>query len=231
MRPEAQSEMLSAALRTSSEVHFARDSEEQAQPHLGRASSFVTRANIGTALATLNVLQALGWDVPKDAQCRGLSNYPEITGQKGRWERVDLPAGPTVVFDGAHNVDSVAAAVEAIESFAASREGKVHVIWGAVADKDHSDVMALLPTDASYTWCAADIPRAMKGADVAKLRPELGGEVCESPAEALRHCIEEGLENDVIWVGGSLFVVGDALRDAPSVVPNWPDSASSDNPA
>lgn len=231
MRPEAQSEMLSAALRTSSEVHFARDFENQAQLHLDRSSSFVTRANLGTALATLNVLQALGWDVPQDAQHRGLSKYPEITGQRGRWERVDLPDGPTVVFDGAHNVDSVAVAVEAIESLAASREGKVHVVWGAVADKDHSDVMALLPPDAAYTWCAADIPRAMKGTEVAKLRPELGGEVRESPAEALKHCIEEGRENDVIWVGGSLFVVGDALRDAPSVVPNWPDSAFSDNPA
>ena len=84
------------------------------------------------------------------------------------------------------------------------------MVWGAVADKDHSDVMALLPPDAAYTWCAADIPRAMKGTEVAKLRPELGGEVRESPAEALKHCIEEGRENDV-WVGGSLFVVGDAL--------------------
>ena len=45
----------------------------------------------------------------------------------------------------------------------------------------------------------------MKGTEVAKLRPELGGEVRESPAEALKHCIEEGRENDVIWVGGSLL--------------------------
>ena len=100
--------------------HFARDFENQAQLHLDRSSSFQTRVTLGTALTTLNVLQALGWDVPQDAQHRGLSKYPEITGQRGRWERVDFPDGPTVVFDGAYNVDS-RRAVEAIESLAASR--------------------------------------------------------------------------------------------------------------
>ena len=89
-------------------------------------------------------------------------------------------------------------------------------------------MMALLPPDAAHTRCRGH-PKGHEGTEVAELQPELGGEVRESPVEALKHCIEEGRENDVIWVGGA-FVVGDALRDAPSVVPNWPYSAFSDNP-
>ena len=85
MRP-GQSEMLSAALRTSSEVHFARDFENQAQLHLDRSPSFVTRANLGTALATLNVLRASVGTFPRCPAPRPVQ-YPEITGQRGRWER------------------------------------------------------------------------------------------------------------------------------------------------
>jgi dihydrofolate synthase/folylpolyglutamate synthase len=96
------------------------------------------------------------------------------------------------------------------------------VIWGAVADKDHHEVMSLLPEYASYVWCAAVIPRAMEASQVATLRPALSGAVVSAPVEALAHALDAAGKNDVIWVGGSLFVVGDVLRDAPQRIEDWP---------
>ena len=222
MRPEAQSELLAAALRSSSEVHFARDVEEEASTHFGADSSFVKRQNLSTALATLKVLQANEWPISEEAMASGLADHAQITGQRGRWQEVTVPGWPCVILDGAHNIDGVAAMVRALESKVQSRGGKLWVIWGAVADKGHSEVMALLPEDASYVWCTADIPRAMEASKVASLRPTLSGAVAESPVEALVHALDGAGEHDVIWVGGSLFVVGDVLRDAPQRIADWP---------
>ena len=86
-------------------------------------------------------------------------------------------------------------------------------------------MMALLPELATYWWCAADIPRAMAPNLVASVRPELNGEVLDSPLEALRGALASGASEDVIWVGGSLFVVGDVLRDAPGSIEGWPHMA------
>ena len=179
MRPEAQSELLAAALRSSSEVHFARDVEEEASTHFGADSSFVTRQNLSTAMAALKVLQANEWSISEEAMASGLADHAQITGQRGRWQEVTVPGWPCVILDGAHNIDGVAAMVRALESKVQSRGGKLWVIWGAVADKDHSEVMALLPEDAFYVWCAADIPRAMEASKVASLRPTLSGAVVE----------------------------------------------------
>ena len=222
MRPEAQSELLAAALRSSSEVHFARDVEGEALAQLRVEASFVTRQNLSTALATLKVLQARDWAISEEAIQSGLSDYATITGQRGRWQEVACPGQPLVILDGAHNVDGVAAMVRALEAKVQARGGRLWVIWGAVADKDHREVMSLLPENASYVWCAADIPRAMEASKVASLRPALSGAVVSVPVEALAHALDAAGENDVIWVGGSLFVVGDVLRDAPRRIPGWP---------
>ena len=222
MRPEAQSELLAAALRSSSEVHFARDVEGEASEHLHEEASLVTRQNLSTALATVKVLQARDWEVPEEALQSGLADYATITGQRGRWQEVDVPGRPLVILDGAHNVDGVAAMVRALEAKTQSRGGMLRVVWGAVADKDHHEVMSLLPENASYVWCAADIPRAMEASKVAKLRPALAGAVVNAPVEALAHAMDAAGESDVIWVGGSLFVVGDVLRDAPKRIADWP---------
>ena len=222
MRPEAQSEMLSAAMKSSSEMHFARDVESEASAHLGVEASLVKEKNLSTALAVLQVLQSVGWDLSERAIQDGLADYARLTGQRGRWQRVDMPHAATVVLDGAHNVDGVAATVRALRGLAEGRGGRLTVIWGAVADKDHSEVMALLPEEASYVWCAADIPRAMPASAVSQLRPVLKGVVVDRPVKALERALMEASSEDVVWVGGSLFVVGDVLKDAPSVFAQWP---------
>ena len=186
MRPDAQSELLAAALKTSSEVHFAQDFKLKYEHLVDAEDSFVIRANVGTAYATLHVLKQMGWHWSEQALTRGLNNHAILTGQLGRWQRIDLLDRPLVVLDGAHNLDGVTRTVEELETLTKKRGGHLHVVWGAVSDKDASAVMGLLPEDAMYWWCAADIPRAMSPDLVANVRPELSGGIAASPVDALQ---------------------------------------------
>ena len=227
MRPEAQSEMLAAALRTSSEVHVARDVQDSARVLLGDLASPVDQANASTAVAVLQALQAGGWSLSESHIAEGVNRHRDISGQRGRWQSVDVKGKALVVLDGAHNLDGVRAISTALAMQVKERGGRLHVIWGTVGDKDPSEVMALLPVDAAYRWCAADIPRAMAVDRVAAVRPELNGESHDTPVAALQAVLDEAEERDVIWVGGSLFVVGDVLRDASGVIPGWPSDDGS----
>ena len=222
MRPEAQSELLAAALKTSSEVHFAQDFSTAHANLVSQDDSFVVKANVGTAYAALHVLKQRGWPCSEEALLEGLTNHASLTGQRGRWQCLELSDGPVVVLDGAHNLDGVSNTVEELLSLVRRRGGVLHVVWGAVADKDSSEVMALLPEVAKYWWCAADIPRAMSTDLVSKVRPALQGEAMGAPVDALQGALAHAVQEDVIWVGGSLFVVGDVLRDAPGSIEGWP---------
>ena len=91
MRPDAQSELLAAALKTSSEVHFATDFKNALSNHVRSDDSFVVKANAGTAYAALHVLKQQGWRWSEDALSHGLKNHTSLTGQLGRWQCVELP--------------------------------------------------------------------------------------------------------------------------------------------
>jgi dihydrofolate synthase / folylpolyglutamate synthase len=226
MRPEALSEMLLASLRTSSEVHYARDAEPDLRRLGLESDSPVDRANLSTAFAVTQVLRSRGWKISEDAAVDGLRNHRSTTGQQGRWQRIELRDRPEVILDGAHNVDGVRTTLAELLPRAKRRGGRVWIVWGAVADKDPQAVMSLLPSEARFVWCAADIPRAMNPKALSEVRPELAGEVSSSAVVALQRTFELADARDVVWVGGSLFVVGDVLRDAPTEIDGWPVEAT-----
>ena len=222
MRPEAQSEVLSAALRHSCEVHVARDHEKDMASWSNHLVSPVDRANGSTAFAICHVLNQQGWSLSNNRIQEGILHHRRHTGQRGRWQCIELPGKALIVLDGAHNLDGVSATHQALSGLLEQRGGRLHVVWGTVRDKNPIEVMMLLPEDAQYWWCAADIPRAMSPIDVSNVRPELKGMALDSPVLALEAALNAANAEDVIWVGGSLFVVGDVLRAAPAVWPEWP---------
>ena len=215
MRPEAQSEILAAALRTSSEMHFALE-RVQAMPsrEVGEESP-VDAVNRATAFALLEVLTARGWTCSLSAMEEGLWNHTAHSGQQGRWQVLSHPGHPKVVLDGGHNVDGVQLVVDKLSLMRQNRGGQLHVVWGAVADKDLDAVLSLLPSDAVCHWCQADIPRALPSEKLQETAARLGltGSKFRRVIDAYRHALQVARPEDVIWVGGSLFVVGDLIRD------------------
>ena len=102
-----------------------------------------------------------------------------------------------------------------LNSMCEARGGQLHVVWGAVADKDLDAVLSLLPSDAVCHWCQADIPRALPADELQETAAQLGlsGGCFDRVEDAYRHALHVAQPEDVVWVGGSLFVVGNLLRD------------------
>ena len=215
MRPEAQSEILAAALRSSSEMHFALERVPDMPSRKVGTESPVDAVNRATAFALLEVLEAAGWACPRSAMEEGLWNHAVHSGQEGRWQVLSQPEHPRVVLDGGHNVDGVKLVVGKLNSMCEARGGQLHVVWGAVADKDLEAVLSLLPSAAVCHWCQADIPRALPADELQEKAAQLGlsGGCFDRVEDAYRHALDVAQPEDVVWVGGSLFVVGNLLRD------------------
>ena len=139
---------------------------------------------------------------------RGLQNVVLNTGLRGRWEIIDEQ--PKIIADVAHNTSGLEAVFTQLkhEHFEA-----LHIVFGVVADKNLDAILALLPKKAHYYLCAADVPRAMQVADLAvKFKKEhFGFNTYSNVKNALAEAKSTAAKDDLIFVGGSLFVVAEIL--------------------
>ena len=89
------------------------------------------------------------------------------------------------------------------------------IVYGIMADKALDDIAPLMPADADYILCAPKGNRALPvqelHARLSTLRPELRLEDAPSVAEAVRTAISKSQNESIIYIGGSTFVVAEAL--------------------
>jgi len=165
--------------------------------------------NIATVLRVLDLLEGkiAGRTFPvRD----GLMKVRELTGFMGRWQV--MRQAPLVICDSGHNVDGLR---NSIGQLSQMEHDRLHIVLGMVNDKDRSAILGLLPADAEYYFTRAGIPRALDQ-DILRTEAEmysLKGSSYPSVIEAYRSALEHAGEKDIIFVGGSSFVVGDFLRD------------------
>lgn len=164
--------------------------------------------NARTALGAIDHLRAHGWRIPDEAVARGFTKVVANTGLRGRWEVIGQ--APLTIADVAHNADGMRV-VKAM--LANTPHEKLHLVLGMVNDKDIDAVLELLPTEASYHFCKADIPR---GLDAGALRTKgatlgLSGISHPSVQDALTAARRAAGEHDLVLVTGSVFVVAEAL--------------------
>ncbi len=164
------------------------------------------RFNIPGVLETIDVLRHLGWSVSENQLRSGIRQVASITGLKGRWQKIN--DRPLTICDTGHNIDGVRLVMEQI---AATPHDKLHIVWGMVRDKDIRPVLALLPADAAYYFCNAQIPRAMPAFELAAYAATRGlqGEVVEDVNEAIKRATARASSSDLILIGGSTFVVAE----------------------
>ena len=89
----------------------------------------------------------------------------------------------------------------------------LHIVFGAVNDKDLGSVLHELPVGATYYYCKADIPR---GLDAEELRAQgslhgLIGSTYPSVQAAYRAAFSAAALNDLVLITGSVFVVAEVL--------------------
>src|SRR5690606_31601247 len=101
----------------------------------------------------------------------------------------------------------------AIESLEAMDHKKLHVVMGSVDDKDIHGMLKFFPKKASYYFVKASVPRALDAATLCKMakRHKLSGKSFDNVEAGIKAAKKAAKVNDIIFIGGSTFVVADAL--------------------
>ena len=162
--------------------------------------------NINGVVSLLKKLSSFTFS--EDHVCNGLQHVRKNTGIRGRWEI--LGTKPTVVADVAHNKAGLEVVLRQLTSITYDT---LHVVFGIVSDKDVDDLVTLLPADATYYLCAAAVPRAL---DVVSLSAHFSNHnhsftSYDSVEHAYDAALNKASAEDVVFVGGSLFVVSEIL--------------------
>ena len=158
-------------------------------------------------LGVFQVLKRLTrFKVSEEAIRNGLENVITNTGLKGRWQQLGVK--PTIICDTGHNQDGVRVIMRQLQQYP---RNQLHMVWGMVGDKPADGVLQLLPQKAAYYFCAADIPRAMPVSSLQKTAEAYGlkGSGYNSVKEAIAEAKKQADKNDLIFIGGSTFVVAE----------------------
>ncbi len=164
--------------------------------------------NRKTAFAALQVLIENGWHISNNQIAEGFLQVSKNTGLYGRWQV--LQREPLAIADVAHNADGISMVLNQI---AATPHEHLHFVLGLVADKDVDMVLQLLPTACTYYFCNASIPRAMAASELKERAAafKLNGQAYSSVSNAFEAAKANASVNDLVFVGGSVFVVGEVL--------------------
>jgi dihydrofolate synthase/folylpolyglutamate synthase len=91
---------------------------------------------------------------------------------------------------------------------------QLRIVIGMVSDKDVHTVLSMLPTEARYYFTQASVKRARPAEELKALAAEFGlqGEAWPTVEDAVNAARSEADEKDLIFVGGSSFIVADLLN-------------------
>lgn len=188
--------------------------------HRGEHYSFALhgdyqRANVRTIFSAVEMLREAGIDISDDAVKRGLAEVVRLTGLAGRW--MQLQEKPLVIADTGHNEAGLRYNMAQLKRLADGGRRRLHIVAGFVNDKDVDHILPLFPADARYYITQAQIPRAMPVDTLAEKCAAAGLAFCTRPtvAEAYAHALGCAEPEDIVYVGGSTFVVADLLASLP----------------
>jgi dihydrofolate synthase/folylpolyglutamate synthase len=164
--------------------------------------------NVPGVIKAIELLNQLGLTIDEKAVVSGLRGVVSNTGLRGRWQIIGND--PLTICDTGHNEAGISGILSQIgrEKFE-----RLFMVIGMVKDKDISGVLRLLPKGATYFFCEARIPRALPAADLATQALSFGltGTVIPDVNEAIAAARKSASKNDMVFVGGSTFVVAEII--------------------
>ncbi|MFN4147469.1 MAG: bifunctional folylpolyglutamate synthase/dihydrofolate synthase [Runella sp.] len=165
--------------------------------------------NVVGVYQTVEVLGHQGFKINNRAFRDGLARCTSLTQLKGRWQIIRQ--NPTVVADVAHNVEGL---TETMAQLQRQSYRRLHLVLGFVKDKDVAKVLSILPREAQFYFCSFNLPRAIEVGVLFDLVAQAGieGEFYRDVNEALADALANSQPDDLIYVGGSTFVVAE-LRE------------------
>jgi dihydrofolate synthase/folylpolyglutamate synthase len=167
--------------------------------------------NLSTVLKSLEVFRANysnDFTIDNKKILHGLENVCTLTGLQGRWQT--LQSKPKVITDTGHNEAGIAFVCEQLQQ---QNFETLRIVIGFANDKDISKILKLLPANAKYYFTQANVQRAMEADKLAEkaLSVGLNGAYHNSVKESVKAAINEAAPEDLIFIGGSNFVVGEAI--------------------
>lgn len=174
----------------------------------GELGGLCQTKNTNTILTAIEVLLEKGYKISENDIRKGFGNVCELTGLLGRWQKIE--SNPTIICDTGHNIGGIKYIAEQLSEMEYTN---LHIIMGMVNDKDINGVLELLPKNAIYYFTQASVKRALPAEEVKRLANihGLSGKSYPSVETALEEAKKKAEKNDLIFIGGSSFIVADLL--------------------
>ena len=191
------------ATQMNAEIYFASDKQYDYESDL--LGSYQEK-NMSTAIHAVKALK--GYVISESHIINGLKNVVQNTNFKGRWQILQYK--PLVICDTAHNKEGLSYVMNQLASLSFN---KLHMVLGVVNDKKLDDILTLFPIKATYYFCKPNIPRGLNEIDLQSTAENfhLVGDTYGSVHEAYLKAISDAEIDDVVFVGGSTFVVAEVV--------------------
>ena len=164
--------------------------------------------NFVTSISAIEQLQLQGFKITEKNILNGFAKVKRNTGLMGRWQILNQK--PLTVCDTGHNVNGIEYVVKQI---AMQKFRKLHFVIGMVKDKEIKKIVKLLPQKAVYYFCKANLPRSLDEKKLQKYASHFGlkGKTYSSVNDAFANAKKNAENDDMIFVGGSTFVVAEVI--------------------
>lgn len=202
-QPEVKSVFIKKAKECNAPIFFASD---DVQEYVSDLLGDYQKSNTKTAVAAVGQLK--GFSILQQHIFDGLSNVVKNTSLKGRWQV--LQSSPKVICDTAHNTEGLKIVLNQLKK---ESYKKLHFVFGVVADKKLEDVLPLFPKEATYYFCKPAIPRGLSEELLQEKSAvfKLVGKKYASVQEAYKSALRNANQEDMIYIGGSTFVVAEII--------------------
>ncbi|UAM96812.1 bifunctional folylpolyglutamate synthase/dihydrofolate synthase [Polaribacter litorisediminis] len=202
-QPEVEKVFHKKAKENNSVLIFASDDDKVYQTDL---LGDYQKANSKTAATAIKYLK--GFEVFEKNIIAGLLNVVKNTNLKGRWQI--LQENPSVICDTAHNTEGLTLVLNQLKQ---EKYIKLHMVLGFVSDKKLEDVLPLFPKDATYYFCRPNIPRGLNEVVLQEKAAHFNliGKKYTTVQKALQNALNNANQGDMIYVGGSTFVVAEII--------------------
>ncbi|MGB1042929.1 MAG: bifunctional folylpolyglutamate synthase/dihydrofolate synthase [Tenacibaculum sp.] len=162
--------------------------------------------NTKTAVEAINLLNE--FIISEEHIKSGLLNVVKNTNLKGRWQV--LQENPKIICDTAHNKEGLTYTLKQLQN---EKYNTLHIVLGVVSDKKLEDVLPMFPKKATYYFCKPDIPRGLSEKELKNkaINYNLKGAEFSSVNQAFENATSNADDEDLIYIGGSTFVVAEIL--------------------
>ena len=202
---------INKAKEKNSKIIFADQNKNQIykQVEFSLTGSY-QKKNLQTIISSIKTLKEIGFTLNNKDIIEGLKNVVLNTGFRGRWEITGQ--NPLTICDTGHNKEGLIYTIKQLQGL---NKAKIRFVLGFVNDKNVEDVFTLFPKNAEYYFTKASVPRAMDENLLKEIAEKfkLIGNAYPNVMSAYKQALADADTKDVIFIGGSTFVVADYLGD------------------